>query len=127
MNTDCIFNVLLYSNPKTVVFTFFTAKINNKISTNYFWKLLYERDYYYLSIIIKEEQWLIASWIKRFSFHYMYCKYHNLNSYTYDKYLCPKIYKLNKIDICTFRKIWPKYLTEFYFFLEDEYYSFYSE
>ena len=45
MNNDCIFNSLLYSNINNISNTLLICKHINLISTQYFWKLLCERDY----------------------------------------------------------------------------------
>lgn len=45
MNDDCIFNVLLYSNIKTII-----DLLTYKLNTEYLWKLLCEREYKYNNI-----------------------------------------------------------------------------
>lgn len=48
MNNDCIFNVLLYSELSNICNCLIINKTVKNISNKYFWKLLCERDYYYV-------------------------------------------------------------------------------
>ncbi len=46
MNNDCIFNILLYLDINDILNCLAINKTIKKISNEYFWKLLCERDYY---------------------------------------------------------------------------------
>lgn len=45
MNSDCIFNILLYSDKYIIKKILLTCKVYNTINTEFFWKSLFERDY----------------------------------------------------------------------------------
>lgn len=45
MNTDCLFNISLYCNPKTIVKIVSLCTCTKHLTNNYLWKLLCERDY----------------------------------------------------------------------------------
>ena len=68
MNTDCIFNILLYGNPDTIFKCLIACKdILKNNNTEYLYKLLYERDF------ITEGYMFNKSW------HEKYTLYNNLN------------------------------------------------
>src|SRR5437868_6042191 len=45
MDIDCIFNSIIFLNLSDVINVFSISKFISKFNNNYFWKLLYQRDY----------------------------------------------------------------------------------
>lgn len=45
MNNDCLFNILMYSSPKTITNSISLNKQINKLNNNHLWRSLHARDY----------------------------------------------------------------------------------
>ena len=45
MDTDCLFNILLFSDIKCITKVFSLTSHTKKLNTTHMWKLLCERDY----------------------------------------------------------------------------------